>query len=97
MELCKMKKVYISGPMTGIKDFNHPVFNAVHKAQGSQYRKVVFCALERDSFSLLDRALIYTAVTRTKQHCMVAGDIRAFAGGIKKVNHKRTVLQELSK
>ena len=67
-----------------------------HKAQGSQYRKVVVCVLERDSFSLT-RSWIYTAVTRTKKHCIVAGQIRALANGIKKVTEKRTVLQELAK
>ena len=69
----------------------------VHKSQGSQFRKVIFCAMERDSFRLLDRSLIYTAVTRTKEHCIVAGQVRAFRNGISKVIEKRTVLQEVAK
>lgn len=27
-----MKKIYISGPMTGIKEYNRPAFNAVEKS-----------------------------------------------------------------
>ena len=70
---------------------------SVHKSQGSQYRKVIFCALERDSFKLLKRPLIYTAITRTKEHCLVFGQIRALSNGVTQVEEKRTVLQEIMK
>lgn len=69
----------------------------VHKSQGSQYRKVVFVALERDSFALLTRPLIYTAVTRTKQECIVAGQVQALWKGIGATTHKRTIIQELAR
>jgi exodeoxyribonuclease V alpha subunit len=69
----------------------------VHKAQGSQYRRVVFACLSRDSFALLDRPLIYTAITRTRQHCVVMGQVEAFRAGIGRIKTKRTVLQELAK
>ncbi len=68
----------------------------VHKSQGSQYRRVIFVALERDSFSLLDRSLIYTAVTRAKEHCIVVGQLKALRDGIKTVRNKTTVFQELA-
>lgn len=68
----------------------------VHKSQGSQYRKVAFIALERDSFALMKRSLIYTAVTRTKKECVVFGQARALANGIQKVDSKRTVIQEMA-
>jgi len=45
----------------------------------------------------MDRSLIYTAITRTKQACVVVGELAAFWQGIQKINHKRTVLQELAK
>ena len=68
----------------------------VHKSQGSQYRRVVFIALNRDSHSLLEKSMIYTAITRAKQSCVVCGELAAFWSGIGKVNHKRTVIQELA-
>lgn len=69
---------------------------SVHKAQGSQYRRVCFVCLGRDSYALLDRSLIYTAVTRTKNECYIVGERRAFFDGISKVREKATVLQHLA-
>lgn len=68
----------------------------VHKSQGSQYRRVVFAALMRDAFTMLDRSLIYTAVTRAQAQCVVVGQKAAFAKGISTVKDKRTVLQILA-
>lgn len=68
----------------------------VHKSQGSQYRRVIFVCLKRDSFCLLDRSLIYTAVTRTREQCVVMGDYGAFCEGIRTEKQKRTVIQELA-
>ena len=69
----------------------------VHKSQGSQYRKVLFVVAKRDQMNLLDRPMVYTAVTRTKAECRVIGDVSAFHGAIRTVKHKMTVMQELSK
>lgn len=68
----------------------------VHKAQGSQYRNVCFAGFQRDSWGLLDRALLYTGVTRTKQACVVVGELAAIWRAIDRVERKRTVLQELA-
>jgi len=68
---------------------------SVHKSQGSQYRRVIFTALERDAFMLLSRSLLYTAVTRTQKECLVIGQASAVANAIASVRGKRTVIQEL--
>ncbi|MDN3632571.1 AAA family ATPase [Vibrio lentus] len=46
----------------------------VHKAQGSQFRHVIFVAVDGQS---LDRTLVYTAITRASHHAVVMGDINA--------------------
>lgn len=68
----------------------------VHKSQGSQYRHVIMACFNRDSWGLLDRSLLYTGVTRTKVACCVVGELSAVWAAIDKVNHKNTVLQQLS-
>jgi exodeoxyribonuclease V alpha subunit len=68
----------------------------VHKAQGSQYRNVCMACFTRDGWGLLDRALLYTGVTRTREACCVVGEMAAVWGAIDKTNRKRTVMQELS-
>jgi exodeoxyribonuclease V alpha subunit len=67
----------------------------VHKAQGSQYRNVLVACFQRDGWGLLDRALLYTAVTRTKSACAVVGELAAVWAAIDKTNGKRTVMQIL--
>jgi len=68
----------------------------VHKAQGSQYRNVLMACFNRDGWGLLDRSLLYTGVTRTKAACCVVGEISAAFSAIDKVNHKKTIIQQLS-
>lgn len=67
----------------------------VHKSQGSQYRKVVVAVAGRDSFSL-DRSLVYTAVTRTKEECAVVGDYNTLIKSIQTIRKKDTVMQCLA-
>lgn len=69
----------------------------VHKAQGSQYRNVVFVALYRDTACMLDRKLAYTAVTRAKSTCTVIGQPRALQVAVGRVLNRTTALQEVSK
>jgi exodeoxyribonuclease V alpha subunit len=68
----------------------------VHKAQGSQYRNVLLACFHRDTWGLMDRALLYTGVTRTQSACAVVGEVGSVWSAIDKVNEKRTVLQELA-
>ncbi len=67
----------------------------VHKSQGSQYRKVILVCVGRDSF-ILDRSLVYTGVTRTKEECIVVGDWNTLHTAINKIRQKETVIQLLA-
>jgi len=78
------------------KEFVHAWALSVHKSQGSQWRRVVFVCL-RKHVHMLNRALVYTAVTRAKAGCVVCGELDAFYGGINRVAGKQTVLQELGR
>lgn len=68
----------------------------VHKAQGSQYRNVIMACFNRDSWGLLDRSLLYTGVTRTRAACAVVGELSAVWNAIDRMNHKRTIIQQLA-
>ena len=48
----------------------------VHKSQGSEYPAVVI-ALSTQHFKMLDRRLVYTAVTRGRRLVVVVGQRRA--------------------
>ena len=87
----------IEWPKEVVSECQHAYALTVHKSQGSQYRNVIFCCFAQDSFMMLNNSLIYTAVTRTKNNCLVVGDSRAFARGIFQEQHKLTILQELNK
>ena len=53
----------------------------VHKAQGSEYRCVVLCAMPAAQ-SLMVRGVLYTAITRARELLVVVGDdavLRAMA------------------
>jgi exodeoxyribonuclease V alpha subunit len=68
---------------------------SVHKSQGSEYAAVVMPVLTQH-FLLLQRNLIYTAVTRGKQLVVLVGTKKALAMGIKnnKTTRRFTHLQE---
>lgn len=68
----------------------------VHRSQGSEIPCVIL-ALSDSHFTLLERQLIYTAVTRAKKLLIVVGSKRALAMGSKRTSaHKRcTYLRQL--
>lgn len=55
---------------------------SVHKSQGSEYKAVVVPVLSQH-FVLLQRNLIYTAVTRGKELVVMVGSIKALALGVR--------------
>ena len=51
---------------------------SIHKSQGSEYDAVII-PLFTQHFVLLQRNLLYTAITRAKKLCILIGDPRAIA------------------
>jgi exodeoxyribonuclease V alpha subunit len=56
----------------------------IHKAQGSGFRRVIIPV--RPS-KLLDRTLLYTAVTRAEQQVILVGDVAAAKAAVKAPRH----------
>lgn len=61
---------------------------SVHKAQGSEYPCIVM-PLVRRHFILLQRNLLYTAITRARQLCVLVGSMEAFAIAVKTDHRQR--------
>lgn len=68
---------------------------SIHKSQGSEF-KVVIIPIFMQHFILLQRNLIYTAITRAKHLCILIGQPKAIAMGIKnnKGIERKTFLKE---
>lgn len=66
----------------------------VHKSQGDQYDTVVV-VLTSSQFPMLNRNLLYTAVTRAENELILIGDAKAFAMAAKnqKENNRKTGLR----
>jgi len=62
----------------------------VHKAQGSEYDKV-YVVVDESQFFLLNRSLLYTAATRSKQTLVLVGQTKALIIG---VYNEKTILRE---
>ena len=56
----------------------HAYAISVHKAQGSEF-PIVVLPLMRAHFLLLQRNLLYTAITRAKKKVIMVGDPGAYA------------------
>ena len=61
---------------------------SVHKAQGSEY-PYVFLFVGKEHFHMLDKKLIYTAVTRDKKHLYIISDQNVFNAAVKRQSRKR--------
>ena len=68
---------------------------SIHKSQGSEYPAVVIPLLTQH-YIMLQRNLLYTAITRAKQMVIIVGSKRAMAIAIKnaKVQHRYTGLSD---
>ncbi len=58
---------------------------SIHKAQGSEYPAVVI-AMHTQHFVMLQRNLLYTAITRGRKYVAVVGSARAVAIAVKNAN-----------
>ncbi len=69
---------------------------SIHKSQGSEYDAVVI-PIFTQHFTLLQRNLLYTAITRAKKLCILIGQTRAIAMAVKnnKTIERKTFLKQL--
>jgi exodeoxyribonuclease V alpha subunit len=65
----------------------------VHKAQGSEFDRVLLILPDRDT-PVLSRELIYTGITRARSHVELWCDREVFAQAIARRAARRTSLQE---
>jgi ATP-dependent exoDNAse (exonuclease V) alpha subunit len=65
----------------------------VHKAQGSEWRRV-FLVLHKSHAVALNRELLYTAVTRAREQLYVICEPNSFEKGVKTQKIKGTTLKE---
>ena len=63
---------------------------SIHKSQGSEYQAVII-PIFMQHFTLLQRNLIYTAITRAKKLCILIGQPRAIAMGIKNNTDRKRI------
>ena len=68
----------------------------IHKSQGSEY-PVVIIPILNEAYIMLQRNLIYTAITRAKEKVILVGQKEAFFTAIRRVDvsNRNTVLAEL--
>jgi exodeoxyribonuclease V alpha subunit len=55
---------------------------SIHKSQGSEFKAVVL-VLARAHYVMLQRNLLYTAITRAREHCVVVGQWSAIGQSVK--------------
>ena len=64
------------------ENITHAYCVSVHKAQGSEY-PVVILPVVREYGIMLQKRLLYTAVTRAEKHLVIIGDRAAFEKGVR--------------
>lgn len=70
-------------------EITHGYCMSVHKSQGSEY-DVVILPLYNHYGQILDRQLLYTAITRAKKYLILLGDRSAFEKAVQRANaHNR--------
>jgi hypothetical protein len=64
----------------------------VHRSQGSEYPAVVLAYDHRAHGPMLDRRLLYTAITRAQRHCSIVGTRDALARSLSQTLVRETTL-----
>jgi len=81
--------------LSDLEEIVHAYAISVHKSQGSEYPAVILPLLPQH-YLLLQRNLIYTAVTRAKKLLVIVGSRKALATGVKndKIARRYTYLAQ---
>ena len=76
-----------------LKDLDLAYATTIHRQQGSQH-KVIVLGLMKSHFPMLTRTILYTAITRAQELCVIVGDPYAVRKAIANVtaDERRTLL-----
>lgn len=79
-------------PFDDLDDITLAYCMSVHKSQGNEYRNVILICY-RSHISMINRKLLYTAVTRARCHLSIVGDFESFMSGVsRQLKDRRTTL-----
>ena len=73
---------FLEYDFTELDELVHAYAISIHKSQGSEFAAVII-PIFMQHFILLQRNLIYTAITRAKRMCILMGQAKAIAMGIR--------------
>ena len=62
--------------------------STIHKSQGSEYN-IVILPLTKSHGRMLERNLLYTAITRAKKLCIMVGDVNMLVKGINTITSRK--------
>ena len=79
---------FVSYPFDDLSPLTLAYALSVHKSQGSEY-PYVFLIVSRYHQRMLEKKLLYTAVTRAKSRLYILGDRQVFADALKRERPKR--------
>lgn len=85
----------VAVPFNQVDEFSHAFAISVHRAQGSEFRAVVMPVLT-SHYLMLQRNLLYTAVTRAKELVVLVGQTRAIAIAVRndRISRRYTALAD---
>ncbi|HLW73298.1 MAG TPA: ATP-dependent RecD-like DNA helicase [Candidatus Babeliales bacterium] len=88
-------ETFVDYELSDLNELVHAYAISIHKSQGSEFSAVII-PIFMQHFMMLQRNLLYTAVTRAKKLCIIIGQSRAVAMGIKnnKSSERITFLQQ---
>jgi len=58
---------------------------SIHKSQGSEFKCVILCMVNAH-YIMLRRKLLYTAVTRAREECLIIGNKKAIHMAVRNIN-----------
>ena len=79
---------YISYPFDNLNNITLAYATSIHKAQGSEYRNI-YLPISNQHMGMLDKRLIYTAITRAKSKLYIIGSKQIIEKAIKRERKER--------
>lgn len=86
--------VYVFYPFDDLSDLSLAYAMSVHKSQGSEYQ-IVYFIFNRNNIHMLNKKLIYTAISRARKKLVIIGDVTLFRQGLaRSMRMRATTLKE---